>query len=130
MSRRRWGDPLAKNPGRRQARVSDLLRREIGELVQRKYADSAQPLITVTEVRVSGDLRQARIFVTVLADGERQHTALRSLQNARQELRKLLAGRIELKYVPSLQFCIDDSAERAQRIQELLEKSRGSEQGD
>jgi ribosome-binding factor A len=130
MSRGRWGDPLAKNPGRRQARVSDLLRREIGELVQRKYADSTQPLITVTEVRVSGDLRQARIFVTVLADAERQHIALKNLQNARQELRKLLAERIELKYVPSLQFLIDDSAERAQRIEELLVKSSGSEQGD
>ena len=122
MSRRRWGDPLAKNPGRRQARVNDLLRRQMGEILQRKYSDRIGVMITVTEVRTSGDLRHARIFVSVLADKDQQTEAIRKLQIARQDLRHQLAANIVLKYVPSLEFLLDDSAERAQRIEDLLRK--------
>lgn len=130
MSRRRWGDPLAKNPGRRQARVNDLLRRTIGEILQSKFADKIGAMVTVTEVRTSGDLRHARTFVSVLADKEQQLEILRQLQTLRQELRQLLATRIVLKYVPSLEFRLDDSAERAQRIEELLHRNDSSRVSD
>lgn len=123
MSRRRWGDPLAKNPGRRQARVNDLLRRTIGEILQSKFADKVGAMVTVTEVRTSGDLRHARTFVSVLADKDLQVETIRQLQGLRQELRQLLAARVVLKYVPSLEFRLDESAERAQRIEELLHRN-------
>ena len=127
MSRRRWGDPLAKNPGRRQARVNDLLRREIGNILQRVYSDRLNALVTVTEVRTTGDLRHARIFVAVLAAREQQTESLKKLQNIRSELRQHLAERIVLKYVPTLTFMLDDSAERAQRIEELLDRDDSRE---
>ncbi len=130
MSRRRWGDPLAKNPGRRQARVNDLLRREVGNLIQTKFSDSFQPLLTVTEVRTSGDLRHARIFVAITAEHDQQEIAMRTLRNKRQALRKLLAERIALKYVPTLDFLIDDSAEHAQRIEDLLADKTTDGQND
>lgn len=120
MSRRRWGDPLAKNPGRRQARINDLLRRNIGEILQSRFSDKIEAMVTVTEVRTSGDLRHARTYVSVLADREQQEEAIRKLQNLRQELRQLLAAQVVLKYVPSLEFRLDETAERAQRIEKLL----------
>ncbi len=127
MSRRRWGDPLAKNPGRRQARVNDLLRREIGGILQRVYSDKLHALVTVTEVRTTGDLRHARIFVAVLAAKEQQTESLKILQNIRPQLRQRLADRIVLKYIPTLTFMLDDSAERAQRIEELLGRDGSGE---
>ncbi len=120
MSRRRWGDPLARQPGRRQARVNDLLRREVGTIVQRHYADDLQVMATVTEVRTTGDLRHARVFVSVLGEREKQAAVIVHLQSQRQELRRLLADRVVMKYIPTLEFIIDDSAERAQHIEELL----------
>ena len=123
MSRRRYGDPLAKNPGRRQARVNDLLRRQIGEILQREHSERINVMVTITEVRTSGDLRHARVFVSVLADKDQQAEAIRILQNTRQELRKHLAARIVMKYVPTLEFLLDDSSERAQRIEELIHRN-------
>lgn len=128
MSRRRWGDPLARDLGRRQARINDLLRREIGNILQRTYADRLGSLVTVTEVRTTGDLRHARIFVAILADRTQQDQSLQILQNHRSEVRQSLADRIILKHVPSLTFMLDDSAERVRRIEELL-GGEGSSEG-
>jgi ribosome-binding factor A len=120
MSRRRWGDPLARDPHRRQARVNDLIRRALGIIFEREYRDRVSALITVTEVRTSGDLRHARIFVAIYADKPKQEEAIRFLQNSRPELRQLLGSEVILKYLPTLDFVLDLSAERAQRIERLL----------
>jgi ribosome-binding factor A len=120
MSRRRWGDPLARTPGRRQARVNDLLRRQIGLILEERFSDKIEALVTVTEVRTTGDLRHARTFVSVLAERDLQSATIQTLQNARQEVRQYLAGRVVLKYIPTLEFILDESFERARRIEDLL----------
>ena len=120
MSRRRWGDPLARDPQRRQARVNDLIRRQLAMILEREFRDRLPALITVTEVRISGDLRHARIFVAILAERPQQEAAIKFLQNNRPELRQLLGAQVILKYLPTLNFVLDLSAERAQRIEELL----------
>jgi len=120
MSRRRWGDPLARDPGRRQARVNDLLRRQLGLILEREFRDRMPSLITITEVRTTGDLRHARIFVSVYAERPQQEATIRFLQDSRPELRHLLGAQVILKYLPTLEFVLDLSAERAQRIEELL----------
>jgi ribosome-binding factor A len=61
--------------------------------------------------------------VSVYAEHEKQAAVIVHLQSQRQEMRRLLADRIVMKYIPTLEFIIDDSAERAQHIEELL-KSR------
>lgn len=120
MSRRRWGDPLARNPGRRQERVNDLIRRQVSTILERDYADKVAPMLTVTEVRTTGDLRHARIFVSVYAERDQQDEAIKILQRERQDLRQLLAKEVVLKYIPTLEFILDQSQERARRIDELL----------
>jgi ribosome-binding factor A len=92
----------------------------MGNILQRKYADKFGALVTVTEVRTSGDLRHAKVFVAVLAEKDQQSDIIKRLQHKRQDLRQDLAERIVLKYVPTLDIRIDDSAERASRIEELL----------
>jgi len=126
MSRRRWGDPLAKNPGRRQARVNDLLRRALGDILLFHYSESLKAMTTVTEVRTSSDLRHARVYVAVLGDKSVQADTITLLQNKRGEVRDYLAGEVVLKYLPSVEFIIDDSAEKAARIEELLNRDQGS----
>ncbi len=120
MSRRRWGDPLARDPGRRQARVNDLLRRQVSMIIERDFRDELAAMATVTEVRTTADLRHARIFVSVYGDQERQQNTIQALQNRRAELRQILGSQIILKYLPSLEFRLDTSAEYAQHIEDLL----------
>jgi len=100
--------------------VNDLIRRQLAMILEREFRDRLPALITVTEVRISGDLRHARIFVAILAERPQQEAAIKFLQNNRPELRQLLGAQVILKYLPTLEFVLDLSAERAQRIEELL----------
>ncbi len=120
MSRRRWGDPLARDPNRRQARINDLLRRRISLILENRFRDQLAALLAVTEVRTTRDLRHARVFVSVYGDREKQENTIHSLQMQHREIRQMLASDIILKYIPSLEFILDLSLERAQRIEELL----------
>lgn len=120
MSRRRFGDPLARDPGRRQARVNDLLRRQVGMILEREFRDQLSVLVTVTEVHTSPDLRHARVFVSVLADKPVQETTIHRLHQLTSEVRQHLAGEVLLRYLPTLEFVLDLSAEYAQHIDDLL----------
>ncbi|MBU0519907.1 30S ribosome-binding factor RbfA [bacterium] len=124
MSRRRWGDPLAKNPGRRQARINDLLRRAIGDILLFRFSEDLKAMTTVTEIRTSSDLRHARVYVAVLGDKDVQADTINILQQKRGEIRDYLAREVVLKYLPSVEFLIDESAEKAARIEELLNRNQ------
>ncbi len=120
MSRRRWGDPLARDPKRRQARISDLIRRQLSLILEREFRDNLPALTTVTEVRTTGDLHLARVFVAVYADRLQQENTIKILQDHQSALRHLLASQVILKFVPALEFRLDLSAEYAQHIEDLL----------
>jgi len=107
---------------RRQKRVSELIRQEIGEILEKEAADPRFYLVSVTAVEVSADLRHARVYVSTLGDAERRAEALRGLRHAARFLRRQLGARLSLRYIPELKFYLDDSLERGARIEELLRK--------
>ena len=107
---------------RRQRRVAELIHREMSLILLREVRDPRLADITITEVRVTPDLLIARIYFTVLGDQEAQQEALTGLESASGFLRTQLAGRIQLRLVPELEFELDRSAEYAQRIEQLLEQ--------
>jgi len=127
MSRRRFGDPLARDPGRRQARVNDLLRRQLGMILEREFRDRLPAMATITEVRTTSDLRHARVFISVYADKPLQEKTIRILQEVTPEVRQVLAGEVLLRFLPTLEFIQDLSAEYAQHIEDLL---HGHESGE
>ena len=127
MSRRRFGDPLARDPERRQARVNDLLRRQLGMILEREFRDRLPAMATITEVRTTSDLRHARVFISVYADKPLQEKTIRILQEVTPEVRQVLAGEVLLRFLPTLEFIQDLSAEYAQHIEDLL---HGHESGE
>jgi ribosome-binding factor A len=127
MSRRRFGDPMARDPGRRQARVNDLLRRQLGLILEREFRDQLPALTTITEVRTSPDLRHARVFVSVYAEKPVQERTIQALRHLNPEVRKFLAGEVLLRFLPSLDFVLDLSAEYAQHIEDLLKSDDSGE---
>lgn len=104
--------------------MNALLHEELQQLIQQEVKDPRVGFATVTGVETTPDLRHARVYVTVLAGEEEAETAVRALQEARAYLRRELAARTELRYVPELDFSRDTTLERANRIEALLREAQ------
>lgn len=91
-------------------------------LLQRDYNDPAYGFMTVTDVTVTPDLRIAKIYVSIFGSEEIRERAMRMLEREKPEIRKTLAGRMRLRFMPVLEFYRDDTLDRVQRINTLLKK--------
>ena len=103
-------------------RVNELLRREIGEALYRLVNDQGFDLssITVTQVEVTRDLREARVLVSIRDhEGERDRM-MGQLRRHRAEFQELIAKHLTLKYTPRLMFQLDPSIEKGDRLLSLL----------
>ena len=110
-------------PGWRPQRVGEKIRTEMSSLLVSGLRDPRIGFTTVTEVSVSPDLRQARIFLSVLGTEEEQQEALAAFGSARSFIRRELAHRLDLRRVPELHFILDRSAEYAEHIEELIREN-------
>lgn len=105
---------------RRSERLSEVLREEITEIVGFELEDPRLIAVTVTEVRVSDNLRDAKVFVVVQGDENEIKEALKALQHASVFVRQQLALNLDLRYAPQIHFVRDTVEENAARIEELL----------
>src|SRR5262249_43912349 len=119
------GDPLMQ--GKRLDRVNQLIKEEISLLLQRELKDPRLGFVTVTEVETSKDLRQAKVFVSVLGADEQWASSLTALTSARGFIRNWLRQHLDLRVTPEILFRPDRSMEHAARIQALLKGLHGSD---
>jgi ribosome-binding factor A len=105
----------------RPTRVADQIRVEISDLLARQVHDPGIGFITVTHVKVTPDLQQARVYYTTLGDEKARRETERALQRASAFLRRQLGSRLRLRRVPELQFFFDESIERQDRIERILQ---------
>ena len=115
--------------GVRQQRVREAYKQELGRLIQRQLKDPRIGFVSVTDVDISGDLRQAKVYVSVLGDGESKRKTMEALEGARTYLRTEMGKRVRLRYTPELFFFLDESIERGIRLKNLLDKL-GQENGE
>jgi len=106
---------------RRQRQVAEQIQAELGDLLLRHAGDPRLNLVSITEVEVSPDLLQARIYVSHLGDASETPRIMAALEHATGFLRRELAGRLSLRLMPELRFAFDTSLERARRIDALLD---------
>jgi ribosome-binding factor A len=104
---------------RRQKQISNLVQKELGDLLEKRVSDPRLDFVTITAVEVSPNLRQAHIYVSTL---ENQQAAMEGFDHAASFLRRELASRLALRYVPELVFHLDTSLQRGERIFQLLEE--------
>ncbi len=122
MSKARKMPASARTPGQRQLRVGEELRHAIAHMIERgefRDPDLQGRAITVTEVRVSPDLRNATIFIMPLGGGD-CGPVLAGLGRATPYLRHELGRMIQLRLIPDLHFLADTSFDEAGRIDALL----------
>ena len=106
---------------RRQRQVAELVHEEISLLIQRRARDPRLKSVTVTGVEVSPDLRLAHVYVSVLGDRQEAKQALASLRHAAGFFRRELADSLSLRFLPEVNFRLDDSVQRGLRIDQLLD---------
>ena len=105
----------------RTIRVNELIQRELSDILHRRY-QSETVALTITEVRVAPDLRDARLFVSIIGNDEVVKQKLRWLNDNLRNLRIELGQRITLKYMPRFTIAIDKSTGRGNRILQVLDE--------
>jgi ribosome-binding factor A len=109
--------------------VASLLKEELGGLLGREYAGAGLGFTTVTAVDLSPDLRQAKIYVSVFGAEEIRRQTMDFLESETPHIRSLLAGRIRLRFMPSLQFVLDNTLDRVDRINTLIKQIHRDDPG-
>lgn len=111
----------------RTERVAELVQREVATILQREYSDQLKPMVTITHARVTPDLSIAYIHASVMGDSEAQRKAtFRQLKSLTSEVRNKLASRIrhQVRTIPELQFFLDESMQKAKRLNNLFDQIR------
>jgi ribosome-binding factor A len=110
-------------------RVSGLLQEEIGRLIQRELKDPRIGFVSVTRVALSRDLRYAKVFFSLYGDETAKQRSLEGLRSALGFIRGELARRLGLRYIPELDFRIDESVEYAFHIEEIIQQIKKEQEG-
>ncbi|HEV2762366.1 MAG TPA: 30S ribosome-binding factor RbfA [Pyrinomonadaceae bacterium] len=105
---------------RRPEKLAELIREEIMQIVGFELDDPRVASVAVTGVRVTDNLRDARVFVTVEGTDEEKRAALAALHKAAPYVRRQLGTSLNLRYTPELHFVRDTVEESANRVEELL----------
>lgn len=104
----------------RTEKVASLVKEVISEIFQHQFRMEEYGLMTVTEVRMSPDLKTAKIFVSIFGDAERKKKTLALLELERGTVRGELGRNLRMKFTPHLMFFLDESLDYAMRIEDLL----------
>jgi ribosome-binding factor A len=116
---------------RRPERVADILREEISQIVGYELEDPRLTMVTVTDVRLSGNLKAARVYVTIAGNEEEHRLALTALRRATPYVRKQLGLSLNLPRTPEILFVRDRVEEEGERVDKLLEEiERGWESAE
>ena len=116
---------MPEQPFRRAERVGHLIQQELGSLLVNGVTDTRIGFVTVTEVRLSDDLRSARVYVSVYGTPEQRQDALDGLRDAAGFLRREVGRRVHVKFTPTLSFELDTTLDRAERLEALLNAPPG-----
>jgi len=106
----------------RQEKLGELIAAELSELLRTRVKDPRVGFASITHVEVSGDLRHAKVFVSVMGSPEEREATMQGLKNATGFLRHELATRLVIRFMPEIVFKLDKSIEEGSRILELINK--------
>ncbi len=107
--------------GQRIKRVNELVKREISNIIHTHLRDEAVN-ITITDVDVAPDLRNARVYFSVLGDTLKLRQAINLLSKNKKEIKRLLGKVVTLKYLPHLEFIIDPSIKKGIELIDYMDE--------
>jgi ribosome-binding factor A len=107
---------------RRQDQLSEVITRELSDLMRSRMKDPRIGFASITDVDVSADLRHAKVFVSVMGTSEEQHATMKGLDHATGFLRHELAQRLTVRHVPEIAFKLDESIARGAHVLDLINR--------
>ncbi len=110
-------------------KVEQLIKDEVSLILLEKMRDSLNGMVTVTTVKLSPDLKQAKIYVSVL-EADRRKAVMDKLAETLGMIRSTLASRIRLRFVPELKFFLDDTADYVDHLEQLFKQIRENDNKD
>ncbi len=111
----------------RSLKVADLLLKEISLILQRDLKDPRVGFITLTKVKMSEDLKQAKVYFSMLPNSGDPQQVLAGLDHAKNYIRAELRARVHLRYIPYLTFYFDDTLDYVAHIEDLIRKTKKEE---
>jgi len=103
-------------------RVEAALKDEVSRIIHDDLKDPRLGFITVTRVKLTPDLRSARIYYSVLGDEKSKKSTKIGLKQAKGYIRKLIGQRLKLRFTPEIAFDMDDTSEYVQKIEDIIDK--------
>ncbi|SDL63803.1 30S ribosome-binding factor RbfA [Tessaracoccus oleiagri] len=111
----------------RNAKLADQIKTIIASALDRRVKDPRKGFITITEVRLTGDNREATVFYTVFGDEAARTDSAAALESAKGMLRTTVGQQLGLRYTPTLDFVLDATEEEARHIEDLLARAQASD---
>ena len=103
-------------------KIDSILLREISMIISQEINDPKLGFPTVTEVDVAPDMNTAKVYVSFLGKNYKKRDGLDALRRAKGHIKSELAKRVRLRKIPDLTFLVDDSLDKADRIEKILSK--------
>lgn len=105
-------------------RLDSLLQKEISNIIQFDLNDPKIGFATVSEVHITPDLNNAKVFVSFLGKNYKKRDGIEALKRSKGYIKTELAHRIHIRKIPDLEFVVDDSLDKAQRIEDILKNNK------
>lgn len=105
-------------------RLESIFFKEISSIVQFELNDPKIGFATVSDVKISPDLNNARVYVSFLGKNYAKRDGIEALRRSKGYIKTELAHRIKIRKIPDLEFVVDDSLEKAQRIEDIINKNK------
>ena len=102
--------------------VDSTVKKELANLFSKDVFPNFECLITLTDVKTSSDLRTCSVFVSILGSSKQKYSVMKFLERKNNEYYGYLGSRLRMKYTPTITWVFDDTAEKADRITNLLDK--------
>ena len=114
----------------RTEKVAEEIKHQLAGILSRDLAELHLGLVTVTSVRISKDLKNAKVYVSFIGNKESTEVCLEKVNNRKKQIRMHLGANMHLRYVPELDFYFDDNMEYASRIDEIIKEIHKEDTGD
>ena len=101
-------------------KLQELIKQEMSKMLLREIKDPRIGFVTVTDVEITGDLREAKIYVSVMGDEKKVQDSLKGLKSALGFIRREIGKRIRLRFTPEISFALDTSLDYSEHIQKIL----------
>ena len=115
---------------RRILKAAQAIREVVSTAILTELRDPRVKNVTVTFVEVSGDMRQARVHISIMGDDSNSTQILRGLTSAAGFLQRKIANRIESRYIPKLQFILDQGQKNSREVARILEEVISSDKSE